>query len=157
LPEVDDAPALKGIELKKAKYQTEHDLTKLKFKDGDEPTLFVFHHPHRVDVAQRVRELAGDMRDTKKKTDRDMLTAVFNNFFAGIEEGFKGERQAAPRVNGRLSVDYLQGLEDAEVFIELNAAFMRVATEDRTSKKERSDREGKSAPGSNGTSPISGG
>lgn len=127
---------LSPVERKKAHYQVHHDESKLRFKQDDMPTLFVFHHPYRASVARTMREIAAEMyANTQKgkgdKVERDMFTAVFQRFYIGMEQGFGGERETAPRINGRLSNDTVQALEDAEVFIELNAAFMRVYNQDR--------------------------
>lgn len=131
------------LEQKKAHYTKFHDESKLKFKADDLPTLFAFAHPHRADVSRKMRELAAGMYSSGSKKDKgnkDMFTAVFDHFYLGMEQGFSGERQAVARINGRLTDDAVQALEDAEVFIELNAAFMNVYNQDRTKEKTRSEK-----------------
>lgn len=130
---------------KKDHYSRHHDESKLRFKKDDLPTLFVFAHPHRVDVARKMRELASNMyadtqKGKKEKVERDMFTAVFHHFYLGTEQGFSGEREPVQRINGRITDDVIQALEDAEVFIELNSAFMRVYNQDRSKLKERSEK-----------------
>ena len=147
LPHVDEATeSLSLIEMKKAHYKKSHCTDKLKFKTNDLPTQFVFGHPHRVDVARKVREIgsaiyAAEQRGQKNKADKDMFTAVFHHFFLGTEEGFSGDRVPPPRIGGKVTDEYLQGLEDAEVFVELNVAFMRIHNVDRN--KERGETLGK--------------
>lgn len=131
---------------KKAHYERHHDESKLRFKQDDAPTLFVFAHPHRVDVARKMREIAANMyadtqRGKKDKVDRDMFTAVFHHFYLGTEQGFGGTREVAQRINGRMTDDLIQALEDAEVFIELNSAFMRVYNQDRTKLRDKNHSE----------------
>lgn len=141
LPTVAEVVSLDPVEQKKAHYRKHHDESKLKFKADDKPTLFVFGHPHRADVSRKMRELAGSMyandrRGNKEKVDRDMFTAVFHHFYLGMEQGFEGQRELVARVNGRLTDETLQGLEDSDVFIELNSAFMRTYNQDRSKGKE---------------------
>ena len=144
LPDVgaEDLVELPLLERKKAHYSKYHDESKLRFKENDLPTLFVFCHPHRADVSRKMRELASAMyadsqRGKKEKIERDTFSAVFHSFYLGREEGFSGERIDAPRMNHRITDDTIQELEDAEVFIELNAAFMRVYNQDRTKRREK--------------------
>jgi len=130
---------------KKDHYAKHHDETKLRFKKDDEPSLFVFAHPHRVDVARKMREIASNIyadtqRNKKDKVERDMFTSVFHHFYLGSEQGFGGTREVAVRVNGRMSDDAIQALEDAEIFIELNSAFMRVYNQDRNKSKHQSEK-----------------
>lgn len=149
LPDVQDVDSgLSLTERKQRKYRREHDLTKLRFKQDDLPTQFVLAHPHRVDVARKVRELSGQIYTAQAggrnaKAERDMFTSIFHNFYLGKEEGFSGEREPAPRANGRVTDEYLQMLEDAEVFMEINNAFMRVYNEDRTKAAAKAQRAGK--------------
>lgn len=131
---------------KKDHFSKHHDESKLKFKQDDAPTLFIFQHPHRVDVARKMRELASEMyadsqKGKKSKVDKDMFTAVFYNFYVGMEQGFGGVLEKPNKINGRITDDTIQGLEDAEVFIELNAAFMRIYNEDRSKKKGKAHSE----------------
>jgi hypothetical protein len=141
--EVIDVPLEKR---KKDHFSKHHDESKLRFKEDDAPTLFVFQHPHRVDVARKMRELASEMytdaqKGRKTKVDKDMFTSVFHNFYVGMEQGFGGTLEKPNKINGRITDDTIQALEDAEVFIELNAAFMRVYNEDRSKKKDKAHSE----------------
>jgi len=140
LPEVSEENSLSLEDQKKRRYSRDHDTTKLKFKQDDLPTQFVFNHPHRVDVARKIREISGQIYAAQSagknaKADKDMFTLVFHNFYMGLEQGFGNQREAAPRINGRVTDEYLQTLEDAEVFMELNRAFMTVYNEDRSKDK----------------------
>lgn len=127
---------------KKAHYEKHHDESKLRFKEGDMPTLFVFHHPHRSDVSRKMRELASMMyadsqKGRKDRVERDMFSAVFHSFYLGREEGFGGELIPVQKINQRITDDAIQELEDAEVFIELNAAFMKIYNQDRTKLRDK--------------------
>lgn len=146
LPVIVEQKEMSLVEKKKDHYSRHHDDTKLSFKKDDSPTLFVFQHPHRADVARRMREIASGMyadsqRNKKAKVESDMFTAVFQNFFVGTEQGIGAKLEDAPRINGRLSDEYIQSLEDAEVFIELNAAFMRVYNQDRSKSRDKNHAE----------------
>lgn len=87
-------------------------------------------------------ELYSDMsRGKKEKSNRDMFTAVFHHFYKGYESGFSGTELVQPqRLNNRLTDDAVQELEDAEVFTELNAAFMQVYNQDRNKSKDRREK-----------------
>lgn len=146
LPVVTELVDLTLEERKKAHYSKHHDETKLRFKKDDIPTLFIFAHPHRVDVSRKMREIASNMysdsqRGKKDKVEKDMFTSVFHYFYLGMEQGFSGERETVQRINGRITDDIIQALEDAEVFIELNSAFMRVYNQDRYKNKDKNHQE----------------
>jgi len=147
LPKIKEVKAgLTPTEEKKEHYKKHHDETKLKYKGDDAPTVFVFSHPHRADVARKMREIASGIysdsqRGKKDKAETDMFTAVFNHFFVGVEEGFGADLVRVKRINGRVTDELIQSLEDAEVFLELNSAFMSVYNEDRTKKKDKNHHE----------------
>lgn len=125
---------------KKDHYQRHHDASKLKFKIDDTPTVFVFHHPHRADVSKKMRELASQMyadRSKKEKVERDMFSSVFHYFYVGTKQGFGSELEKANKINNKIPDSLIQALEDAEVFIELNSAFMRVYNQDRTKTRDK--------------------
>jgi hypothetical protein len=125
-------PDMELVEAKREHYSKTHDLSKIMFSSKDIPTVFVFEHPHRADVSRAMREIATgvhfDSSKTKmSKSDKDTFSQIFHRFYVGAREGFSIEKMAPlQRINGRLSEDTVQEIEDANVFIELNVAFLNV-------------------------------
>lgn len=122
---------------RQARHLKEHDTAALVFKDGAQPTMFVFDHPNRVDTAQKLRQVYA--RATNGKADADLFTEVYQKAFKGTEEGLDGgDMAAAPRRGGDLTKDFLQMLLDADVFDELALAFLAAANKpsDKSDKKK---------------------
>lgn len=114
---------------KQRAYRRDHDATKLVFKEGDEPTFFVFKHPRRAEVARKLRGLYGEMFSggvgKKKKISNDMYSATFNAAYVGSHDGFEGAMQEAQRIHGNITNQYWQMLEDAGVVEELGTAYFK--------------------------------
>lgn len=123
-------PELTPTECKKAAYMDGHDTASLKFKDGDKPTLFIFKHPHRQDVATSMRSLYSKIYNpmNNKNLGVELFKEVFDGAFIGTEDGFDGPLSQVPRDKTRkISADYLQALNDADVFDELALSFIDCA------------------------------
>lgn len=115
---------------KRSRYLKEHKISDLVFAEGVQPTLFVFEHPCRVDVARKIRHLY-----TKQMTARDqsdIFTEVWDKSFLGTEEGLDGSAREEPaRRDSHITDGYFQTLEDSGVFEELAAAVLEVANENQ--------------------------
>lgn len=90
------------------------------------PTLFVFAHPRRVDIATEMRKVYSAIYSNNGdlKNRPDLLSEIWHIAFRGTREGEKGEQKAAPRVDGKIAQDFMQGLEDADVMDELALKFL---------------------------------
>ncbi len=116
---------------KVAEYKRTHDATKLVYIEGDQPSLFVFDHPKRVDVGRKIRGLYA-RQQVSSKEQIDLFTEIWDKAFLGIEEGHDSGPLVSPnRINGRITDEYFQSLEDSGVFSEAAFAFMQAA--DRSS------------------------
>lgn len=117
-------------------YGKDHRISRLKFKEGeDSPTIFVFEHPNRVDVARKLRGLY--TKQIAGNGDTDLFTEVWDRTFIGTEDGLDGAAMVCvPRRNGRITDDSFQALEDSGVFGELAGAYLQVANADRAADSE---------------------
>lgn len=126
------------VKSKKKRYEKERDVTVLRWEEGKKPTLFVFHHPKRAEIARRMRiTYTRTLSDSAKA---EIFTEIFNEAFIGTQEGFEGKMDAAPRIDDKITEDYYQALEDAGVLTEIAGAFLAVVNRqgddvDTTKKK----------------------
>lgn len=105
---------------RKTEYRKTHDLSKLVLRKDAVPTYFVFKHPRRADITTEMRKL---MSALNADAPPDLLREICDAAFLGTQEGSDAQRTPAPKVNGKITVAYLQGLEDAGVFVEICWAF----------------------------------
>lgn len=122
----DGKPSL--TEARKIAHVQQCDLTQLRFIEGRVPTLFVFKHPHRVDVARELRQLVYQLPAAVKGGNAKPLDAIAETWqiaFIGTEEGLDGGALSeAPRRGSRLPDDYIQALTDSGVFEALGGAVL---------------------------------
>lgn len=112
-------------------YRKDYKIQDLKFLDGDTPTLFVFEHPKRQDIASRIRDFFA--KQERGRNESDMHTEVFNAAYIGTEEGIDGAVSPAPRRDGKITNDHLQALQDSNVFNELaQVVLTRMLTKTQT-------------------------
>lgn len=110
---------------RKVEHVVSPDLSKLSFKDGEAPTLFVFKHPRRVDVRRELRAAYAKQMQGKSQ---DIFSEVWELAFIGTEEGLDGVKlDTAPRRGGKLTTEYCQALEDAGVLPEMANALLNYA------------------------------
>ena len=123
-------PNIAGLEKKKAHYHKTLRAKELVAKDGEEITVFIFKHPKRVDVSKEIRGLYARMQNQVKETD--LLTEVWEKAFVGTQEGFSDEAQLTcpPKIDGEITEEYIQALQDAKVFGEIALLFLSAATTD---------------------------
>lgn len=119
---------------KRNRHITDPDLIQLRFHADKQPTLFVFHHPFRVDIARGVRNIVTMAARGKSS---DLYTECYNVGFVGTEEGLDGGKlDSAPRRNGKIPDDFFQALEDSGVFEEMALNFIREANREKSANAE---------------------
>ena len=119
--QADDKSMEEARNRRRLAYLKSHKLDTLVFLPDTTPTVFVFDHPHRVDVSSKVRVI----QTALQKRDADIITDVWQGCFLGTEEGLDGAPLVmATRRDGRLTADIVQALEDQGVFEELGTAYM---------------------------------
>lgn len=117
------------VDEKKERYLEEHNLEDLKFLPDGKPTLFVFKHPNRADVAKRVRQAYAKVISQEKS---ELFTEVFNTAFIGTEDGFDGAPlEQAERRDNKITERYYQMLMDAGVLEELARVFLKIVNQEK--------------------------
>lgn len=131
-PEIDD------YDKKEEKYSKNHKTSELTFLENAKPTLFVFKHPKRAEIAREIRKIYSHSFRANKKNQDDVFTEIFQTTFLGTEEGFESKLDHVPKIDGLIPDDYFQALEDAEVFQELSLAYIDVINDTRGKKNDNS-------------------
>lgn len=121
-------------ERKKVRYKDSYDIQELKFVEGKQPSLFVFQHPHRVEIARKIRHIVS--AQIQGKVTSDMHTELWDIAYLGLQDGMDGaEREEPPRRDGHITDGFFQTLEDSGVFLELGTAFLSLAHRDRVERE----------------------
>lgn len=113
-------------ERKKSAYQDGYDASKIFAKPGETLMYFELHHPRRIDIYRKIQSILLDEAGIgKKKTERDLFTEALNVCYIGSTEDPAAE---APEVmrdkNGKLPLEFLQALLDADLLNVLGAVVM---------------------------------
>ncbi len=96
-----------------------NDATKLAYLDGQEPTIFWFAHPKRLDSKRILADIMLENGGSLKLGSA--LEKIWYQLFEGLSEGFLGKVQKQ-----KVDHEFIQALHDAGVFQELgNAFFLR--------------------------------
>lgn len=121
---------------KESRYKSERNVNDLTFKEGESPTVFVFEHPDRVDVARKVRGLyQRGISSAGSKDQNDIWTEVWDKTFLGTQEGFEGKLEAPTRRGDHITDGYFQGVEDAGVFEEFAGAFLDIGGKNKAAER----------------------
>lgn len=115
-----------SLDAKRARYLRTHDIRELQWKEGCDPTVFVFEHPARVDVDRKVRHYWTQL--LKPGAKNDLWIDVWNGLYLGLEEGLvNAPRQEPPRQGTELTQGFLQALLDEALLQELGQAVLDAA------------------------------